>query len=62
MSTPMQAIREKCLDCSNYQPKEVRNCPIDSCAIFQFRFGRNPNRQGIGGKNLRTSKKIELSS
>ena len=28
--TPMKAIRAKCLDCSCYQPKEVRLCPVPS--------------------------------
>ncbi len=46
--TPLKAIRLKCLDCSNDQPKEVRLCPIEKCALFQFRFGKNPRRKGIG--------------
>ena len=48
--TPIQAIRKKCLACSNYQPKEVRFCPIRDCSIFEYRFGKNPSRKGIGGR------------
>lgn len=48
--TPLKAIRKKCLDCSGMQPKEVRFCQVDSCPIYNFRFGKNPKRSGIGGK------------
>lgn len=46
--TPLKAIRQKCLDCSGFQPKEVRLCPAVDCPLFQYRFGRNPHRKGIG--------------
>jgi hypothetical protein len=50
--TPIKAIRAKCLECSNYHPKEVRNCEITDCPIYPYRFGKNPNRKGIGGKKV----------
>ncbi|MFA9422069.1 MAG: hypothetical protein ACERLG_00715 [Sedimentibacter sp.] len=34
-----QAIRAKCLDCSNGSPKEVRECPVKSCALYRYRLG-----------------------
>ena len=46
--TPMKAIRAKCLECSNGQPKEVRGCIITECPLYAFRLGKNPNRSGIG--------------
>lgn len=46
--TPIKAIRAKCLECSGFQPKEVRECQIDTCPLFPFRMGKNPNRAGIG--------------
>lgn len=49
-STPLKAIRAKCLWCSDDQPKEVRECPITSCPLFEYRFGRNPARKGVGGR------------
>jgi len=49
MLTPLKAIRAKCMDCSNNQPSEVRHCNILECALFPYRFGKNPNRRGIGG-------------
>lgn len=51
--TPIKAIRAKCLECSNYQPKEVRECIIPDCPLYPFRMGKNPNRTGIG--NLKAS-------
>ena len=38
----LQAIRHKCLDCSVYQPAEVRECPVTRCALWPFRFGTDP--------------------
>ncbi len=46
-TTPIKAIRAKCLECSNYQPKEVRNCLILDCPLYPYRLGKNPNRKGI---------------
>ena len=50
--TPLKAIRKKCLDCSCWQPKEVKLCPHTECSLFQYRFGKNPNRKGIGLKGV----------
>jgi hypothetical protein len=30
-------IRMMCLQCSNWQPKEIKNCPCVGCAIYLFR-------------------------
>lgn len=38
----LQAIRQKCLDCSCYQPAEVRNCHLTRCDLWPFRMGRDP--------------------
>lgn len=46
--TPLKAIRAKCLDCCCDQSNEVRLCPCKSCTLWPFRFGKNPNRAGIG--------------
>lgn len=37
--TPITAIREKCLECSNWSPKEVRLCAIQNCVLYPFRLG-----------------------
>lgn len=46
--TPLKAIRKKCLDCSCWQPKEVKLCSLTECPLYVFRFGKNPTRSGIG--------------
>jgi len=46
--TPLRSIRAKCLDCSGFQPSEVRNCEIPECPLYPYRMGKNPNRKGIG--------------
>lgn len=43
-STPLKAIRHKCLDCSGDSADEVRKCVIPECPLFPFRFGKNPFR------------------
>lgn len=40
--TPIKAIRAKCLECSCGQAKEVRLCPIDTCALYPYRMGHRP--------------------
>lgn len=42
IKSPLKAIKQKCLECSNYQIGEVRNCPITDCALYPFRKGHNP--------------------
>ena len=38
----LHAIRQKCLDCSCYQPSEVRECRLTACSLWPFRLGRDP--------------------
>jgi hypothetical protein len=35
----MKKVREKCLDCCAYQPKEVKLCPAEDCPLWLIRFG-----------------------
>ncbi len=39
----LQAVRRKCLDCSCFQPAEVRECPVSTCDLWPFRLGRDPD-------------------
>jgi hypothetical protein len=41
MTSPLKAIRAKCLDCA-YDSSEVRLCPCTDCPLWPFRFGKNP--------------------
>lgn len=39
---PLKAIRAYCLDCSGGSFKEVEFCPIRSCPLYAWRFGKRP--------------------
>lgn len=41
-TSPVKAIREKCLDCCCGSANEVKLCPSEKCALHPFRFGKNP--------------------
>ena len=49
--TPIKAIREKCLDCSCYQPKEVRECVVINCPLYPYRMGRRPDEATLDTLN-----------
>ena len=38
----LKTIRQKCLDCVCFQPKEVELCPSTHCAIWPYRMGKDP--------------------
>ena len=40
-TSPLKSIRQKCLDC-NGTANEVKLCPCTDCALWPFRFGKNP--------------------
>ncbi len=40
--TPLKAVRAKCLDCSCGQVKEIRECPVTTCALWPYRMGKRP--------------------
>ena len=48
--TALKAIRAKCIDCSGNQIKEVKTCPVTSCALWSFRMGKGyeePSKPGV---------------
>jgi hypothetical protein len=47
VASPVQSIRQYCLNCSNQNLKEVRECVISDCPLYPFRQGQNPNRRGV---------------
>jgi hypothetical protein len=57
MVTPLKAIRLKCIDCSAYQPKEVRECPDKECPLFNYRMGKREKSRDKG-KNKGSFKEI----
>lgn len=42
---PVKAIREKCLNCCCGSTAEVKECTVEQCPLFPYRFGKNPFRQ-----------------
>ena len=42
---PLNAIREKCLDCCCGNAAEVRKCVATDCALWPFCMGTNPFRK-----------------
>lgn len=32
-----ERVKAKCLDCSNFQREEVKNCPINTCPLWDIR-------------------------
>ena len=44
LKSPLRAIRMKCIDCSGYSANEVKLCTIPHCPLYEFRFGKKPER------------------
>lgn len=57
--TPLKAIRKNCIECMGGSISSVKSCDITDCPLHKYRFGKNPNRKGIGG-NKKLIKKKEL--
>ena len=57
--TPIKAIRKKCLDCTCYQPKEIRLSPVVECALYPYRFGRRPTQAIVDTIKKYYEKKVE---
>ena len=45
--SPIKAIRAKCLDCCCGSANEVRLCTIPDCALYPYRFGKNPFKRPL---------------
>lgn len=46
----LKTIRQKCLDCVCFQPKEVELCPSTHCAIWPYRMGNDPFKTPLSEK------------
>ena len=44
--TPVKSIRAYCLDCCCGSWLEVKLCPRTQCALYPYRFGKRPKRNG----------------
>ena len=59
---PTKAIRENCIECVGGRENEgylklISDCGSPDCALFEFRFGKNPYNR----KNLSDSRRTELA-
>ena len=54
----LKQIRKRCLDCSGYIIKDVRECVIKECFLYPFRMGHNPALKGKGG-NISKYRKVQ---
>lgn len=39
---PIPAIRQACLQCVDFSPKEVRHCAIPECSLHEYRMNCRP--------------------
>lgn len=53
-TTPLKAIRAKCIDCSGDSKAEVKLCENVDCPLFPFRMETDPSRKQRGGKKTVT--------
>ena len=47
-NTPLRAIKKHCLECSGFEKKQVRECVIKDCVLYEYRQGKNMRRIGVG--------------
>lgn len=59
--TPLRAIRMKCLDCSDGNVPEVRECVVDDCPLYSFRMGKSLNKRIISDEQKEIFKKRMLN-
>ena len=58
---PVEAIREMCIECmggrNSGQPlsKLISECTVPDCAVYEFRFGKNPYHKQKLSKEQRKS-------
>jgi hypothetical protein len=38
MKSPLQAIKEKCLECSGHCIEEIIQCPVKDCPLYEYRL------------------------
>lgn len=47
------AVRERCLDCSGFSAKEVRECPLADCPLYPFRLPKSKQNPKARDKAIR---------
>ena len=44
-TSPLDAIKDFCMECCGYQRDEVKTCSAPMCPLYEFRLGKNPYRK-----------------
>ena len=57
-TSPLKAIKLKCLDCTCGSRAEVEQCTVKTCPIYYFRLGKNPYAK----KRVLTQEQREISA
>lgn len=60
-TSPVKAIREFCLGCCGGSSNDVKSCTAPNCALFAFRFGKNPYIKREMTEEQREAAKIRLA-
>ena len=45
ITSPLEAIKEMCIDCCGGEKSWVAECTAKECAVYEFRLGKNPYRK-----------------
>lgn len=45
VTSPLKAIRAKCVECCGDSVQEVKYCTSKRCPLHEWRFGKNPYRK-----------------
>ena len=55
----LKSIRHKCIDCCVGQIGEVRNCHLQDCSLWPYRFGTDPSPSKTGfAKNPSSTRQV----
>ncbi len=57
-STPLRAIRKKCLSCAAPAQMEVRKCATFFCPLWGYRMGRDANAKDVQDGTVDTKEAI----
>lgn len=57
MNKVLKAVRQRCLDCSAFNPYEVKMCPIENCPLYPYRFGTLSHKEKNPRKKEKTQQK-----
>lgn len=60
--TPLQAIRQYCVERCQSSPSEVRKCTIVECPLWPYRMGKNPFRKKCLSEEQRQAAGVRLNA